>query len=440
MIATAVLAADYAGTLDLLDTSRIDTRATQPTPIVYTPGPGRLVLAGDVSTIAVARLHLAARRWDYMLAYSSSFSLTDFELGISSQVLQTGTTGIAWHDRFVHVTLSESASYGQLNSAQPYQQPAVPTQATMPAQTTMPSPTTMPGQTAMPAGATSTTLLTGRTPQNFTIASSDTSGSVAFLERRFNVSVGGGYRVSGGLGQDAQAYLPEQYGPRATIGMGYAVSRRDSLSVLATAQNTITPSGECFPPSTTPAQTSCRNDVPIAQLQAIFRRQFSRATSLSVGAGAAVLEAVTEEGQRELVIDPVGTATAIQQLDRYGTNTIALSVQLAPLVDVRTGLPSERIQAAASLSTQVSPSVRIVASSGFLKSLDGFVADPAPITALTGGLEARLHLDRGIDVALGAVAFWQDQPVNNLAAPTPSELSSETGYVSVTALVPTLDF
>jgi hypothetical protein len=439
MIATAVLAADYAGTFELLDTSRIDARATQPAPIVNTPGPGRLILAGDVSTIAVARLHLKQRRWDYMLAYSPSLSLTDFELGIPPQFLQAGTTGIAWHDRFVHLTVSESASYGQVNFAQPYQQAAVPGQATMPAQTTMPNPTTMPGQVAMPAGATPTTLLAGPA-QNFTTASSDTSGSVAFSGRRFNVSVGGGYRVSGGLGQAAQAYLPEQYGPRATMGIDYAVSRRDTLSGLATAQNTVTPSGQCFPPSTTPTQTFCRNDVPIAQLQAIFRRQLSRATSLSVGAGAAVLEAVTEEGERELVIDPVGTATAIHQLDRYGTETIGLSVQLAPLVDVRTGLPSERIQATASLSTRVSPSVLLVASAGLLKSLDGFIADPDPITALTGGLEARVHLDPGVDVALGAVAFWQDQPFTNAPPPTVSALSSETGYVSVTARVPTLDF
>src|SRR5580698_2032464 len=128
MIATAVLAADYAGTFELLDTSRIDARATQPAPIVNTPGPGRLILAGDVSTTAVARLHLNDRQWDYVLAYSPSFLLTDFELGIEPQVLQTGTNSIAWHDRFVGVTVSESASYGEINTAQPYQQPAVPAQ------------------------------------------------------------------------------------------------------------------------------------------------------------------------------------------------------------------------------------------------------------------------------------------------------------------------
>jgi hypothetical protein len=224
------------------------------------------------------------------------------------------------------------------------------------------------------------------------------------------------------------------------IGIGYDLSQTDNLSALATAQDTITPSGQCFPPSTAPTPTFCRNEAPITQLQAIFRRQLSRTTSLSAGAGAAVVEALTQAGQRELVIDPVASATAIEQLDRYGTDTLGLSIQLAPLVDIRTGLPSERVQATASLSTRVSDTVIVAASLGFLKSLDGFVADAAPITAFTASLEARVHINRRVDLSLGTVAFWQDQPVINAAAPTASELSSETGYVSVTARVPTLDF
>ncbi len=437
MIATAVLAADYAGTFELLDTSRVGARATQPAPIVITPVHGRLVLGGDASTTATARLHINDRRWDYLLAYSPSLSVTDFELGTAPQFLQTGTAALSLRERFVQVTVSETASYGELNTAVPYQQPVIPAQE--PGQA---PPAT--GQTVTP-GQTGQTPVPGMTPaagpvfaaqgqkaQDFSFFSSDTQGGVALFERRVAISVVGGYRRSGGLGQDAQAYLPAQFGPRASLAISYAVSREDTVITVASAQNTITPLGECFPLTNPPS--ICRTEAPILQLQELLQSRLSGTTSLSAGAGAAVDVAVTPAGERELVIDPVATATVIEQLDARRADTLGLSLQLAPLVDIRTGLPSERIQATASLSTQVSPSVVVISSAAILKSIDVPIHDPAPIVALSGSLEARLRISPEVDVGLGAQALWENQPGY------PPPLATETGYVNVTARVPTLDF
>ncbi len=377
-----------------------------------------------------------------MLAYSPSFSATDVELGTAPDVLQAGTAVVAWHDRFVRVMVAESASYGYLNSAQRFQKPDAPgltttTGKTTTGQTTTGQTTTPQQMTTMPGGTTPTTLL-GGAPQNFPFASSDTSGNITFFERRLNVSVGGGYRVGGGLGQSAQPYLPQQFGPRGAIAIGYVASRRDTFSTLAAAQNTITPYGQCFPPSTSPIPTFCRNEAPSAEVLETLRHELSRPASLSLGAGAAAIVTVTEEGQRELAIVPVATAALTEQLDDRGADSLGLAIQLAPLVDIRTGLLSERIQATASLSSRVSRSVIVIATAGLLKSLDTFLADPSPITALTGGVEARIQLSREIDVGMGALAVWQDQP--GYAAFGASDQGSETGYVSVTARVPTLHF
>jgi len=443
MIATAVLAADYAGTFELFDTSRIGARATQPAPIVDNPRPGRLILAGDASTTATARLHVNDRRWDYTLGYSPALSVTDFELGIAPQVLQTGIASVSLRERFVQVLVSEAASYGDISNAVPFQQPVVPAgqQVQTPATTGQPVPpgqTGQMGQTVTPgmAAATGPLLPNPGTlgPQTFAYFSSDTQGSVALSERRVALSVGGGYHRGGGLGQRAQAYLPEQFGPRAYITVSYAASRQDTVTTLATAQNTTTPSGPCFPAPIAPSTSTCRTEAPSAQLEELVQSRLNATTALSVGAGAAVAVEVTEAGERVLVIDPVGIASVLEQLDARRPDVLGVSIQLAPQVDLITGTLSERIQAMASLSTQVSPSIVLIGSAGILKSIDIAIREGSPIVALTGSLEARVRISREVDVGLGAQAFWENQPRY------PPPIATETGYVNVTARVPTLDF
>ncbi len=185
MIAAAVLLAQDAGTFDLLDTTRLGTRATQPALVLAGP-PRQVVLALDLSTTPTARLRMAERHWDWTLSYSPVLTATDVELGTEGGafLLHSGVATFAWRDRFVTVTLSEAGAYGTLNSALLYQLPAAPGQPT-PLQTA-------PDTTSIDFG------------------SSNTDGNVAVrLGRPVVVSLSGGYGVSGGLGTTPQGTLQQ---------------------------------------------------------------------------------------------------------------------------------------------------------------------------------------------------------------------------------------
>src|SRR5580700_4303846 len=121
MIVIAVLVAQYAGTLDLSDTTRVGLRITQncqPSQVVLPAGTPRCagppppvqsriaeqaLVAGDLSTTALARLRVSDRRWEYALTYSPTVTAPDIEIGFYPELLQSGTASAGWHDRFTQV-------------------------------------------------------------------------------------------------------------------------------------------------------------------------------------------------------------------------------------------------------------------------------------------------------------------------------------------------
>jgi hypothetical protein len=409
MIAAAVLLAQYAGTLDLLDTTRVATRATQPRPQLQSP-PREIALALDLSTSPTARLRMAERRWDWTLSYSPVLTATDVELGADGNLilLHAGVTTFAWRDRFVTVTLSEAGAYGTFNAALLYQLPAAPGQTT-------------PLQSAPTATAVD-------------FASSNTDGNVALrLGRPVVVSLSGGYSVTGGLGTLAQKTLSQQFGPRAGASVAVALSRADSVTTLASAHD-LTTSGLC--PGA--ANLFCRERTLLFQLQETLRHELSAVTTLSAGAGVAATETTeATNGQEVVVIEPVGTVAFTQRLSANRAANLTLSAQLTPFVDILTGIPSERAQLSAAVADPVSSSVLLTFTANAMRSVPILTSDPGSdrylLTLLSGGIEARIRLDPRLDLGIGVQAFWQDQ--DNFPA-----FSSEIGYVSVTARAPTLHF
>jgi hypothetical protein len=455
MIAAVVLA-QYAGTLEIFDTTRIDARATQPLPILPSP-PREVALAADAITLPTARLHLSDRRWDYTLTYSPTLGVTDIELGAAAQVLalNAGAASVAWHGRFVRVTVSESASYGVQSSGfiNQYPQPSIPGQTTpgqvtAPGQTTAPGQMTAPGQTAVP-GQTATATSAGPATL-FPFGSSLTSGAIQVLaNRRLTFSLFGGYSVYGDLtGNKADVEdgaLPKQFGPSAAASVAYAVSRTDSLVTQASAQETTTPLGFCVPLNVPPPIVYCRQVQPIIQVQETVRHQLSttEVLSMSAGASAAILPLTNEEAWGIL---PIGS---LSFTDRIGTpkdprdaTTLLLWAGLAPMVDVRTGLLSNRVQPTATFGTRVAPNTFLSVTAGLLQSVPIPQRDPSPLTALNGGVDIRVRLTRRIDVSVGIQAYWQEQLVYGaLPQSTTSAVSaSEIGYLSLTAHAPTLPF
>ena len=106
MIATAVLAADYAGTLELNEVTTLRGRGTQ--------GQGAGV---DFVEAPTASVRVADRLSSYTLTYSPTLTLPDFEEGIHPQLINVGNAIAAWHHRSTSFTVTEGAMYGVLDSA-----------------------------------------------------------------------------------------------------------------------------------------------------------------------------------------------------------------------------------------------------------------------------------------------------------------------------------
>ncbi|MGO9838158.1 MAG: hypothetical protein ACLP1X_28585 [Polyangiaceae bacterium] len=429
MIATTVLAAQYAGTLDLSDTTKVDARATSPPPIIEAPRLEKVVLAMDVSTIPTVRIRLLDRQLEYTLSYTPTLTAFDLEVGLSPLVLHTGFGTVAWHNRTIRVTLSEAGAYGQLNSALLYQQPTVPGQPTAVVQSA-PAPTTID------------------------FASSNTEASVSLRSgRSTTIVVSGGYMLSGGTSAFAQTVLPQQQGPRGSASVAYALSRIDNLTTLVSVQDATT-SGEC-PPLTTAAPALppsrqfsdavnaaideavqsplCVTRAGVAQVTETLRHRFSSTLSLSLGVGASAALVQAPAAGEELVIQPVGTVTLLDGLGRNDTRTLTVSANVTPFVDIRTGLVDDRAGATATLVEQVAPTITLRCTASALQSIPFPTIYPYPITLFTGGVEARNRLDRQLDFALGVQTLWQNQTGYGT-------LASTIGYVSVTARAPTLHF
>jgi hypothetical protein len=452
MLVTAVLAAQYAGTLDLLDTTRLDARASDPpTEVTVSNRPENILLAADLSNAATARLRVADKRWSYTLSYSPSITLPDLELDFDSvpastidpTVLQAGTAAIAWQDRFVSVTLSESGSYGILNTALPYQLPVAAIQTAPPAQAPTagqsptpgqtPTPTQTPAQTTAPAQAANTgqgNLLQQQALISY--GSSNTSlGVGARLGRRTTVSASGGYSLGGGLDPTARRVLPEQFGPSAGASIGYSPSRIDTFSVFAGAQSTVT-KGLCALGQAPPGTEFCRTVVPAGQILATLHRQLSPVTSFSLNAGGSVGVVENLDGSTEVAILPAGGATYTERFAGRGLTSLVLSAQVVPVIDILTGLPTTRFQAFATLSGPVKPKVQVSLTAAFLRSLP-IPTNDFPITSLSGGIDVRVRMSPRLDVVFGEQMFWQDQVGYG-------PLATFIGYVGVTARAPTLHF
>jgi hypothetical protein len=437
MIVTTVLAAQYAGTLDVSDTTRIGARNTEPVAIVTTTAGrrGEDLIAGDITTTPVARLHMTDRFWEYTLAYAPSITAADFELTFAPVVLHTGTASVGWHGRFVRVVVSEGLSYGELNSAflnaTPTSQGAEATGGTGTGQASTGGTTTGVGST------TSTTAVrTATSAGDIPFGSSNTTGSLAVVTGRHSrVSVSASYFTSGGLNSAAKAaQFPEQYGPSGTVAFSDSVSRTDALTTLVSGGETTT-SGICLPPPGQPVPTVnlfCVIQAPFASVQEVVRHTLSDASSLSATIGATAAISRTPY-VHEAVIEPILVGTFTESLDAQTAAAVTVSVGFVPTIDVRTGLPSNRGQATVSWAEPFASRTLLVFTGAALQSLPFPVADPYPISSLSGTLEARHRLDRQVDLGLGIQSLWQNQPPYG-------NLVSTVGYVSLVARLPTARF
>ena len=432
--APVVLIADYAGTLQVGDTSELRLRYSPPANGAGTPtGPataGSTPFGMDVYTQPQLRLRLLTHGgWEFLLGDAVTLTWEDVELGPCSTCLfyyDTGNASIGWRNRTVSINLSEDASGGLFTAlAGPLPQAVTPPGQMM--TSTQGPPTATVTQQALP----NTTIKTGSTHTALTMQ--------AQLNRQASMSLGVSYLLSGGLDAVSRETLPLQYGPRADASFTYSLTRRDQLVTMAYVMGSQFGVTQCFNPVTGLGETDamgnpleCEPDAWIEQISEGIRHAIGRQTELSLDAGVSAVEnRLTNGAAYDNRPFPNAHAALSHRFGPRGTSSVLVEANLLPVVDWRSGLVQERLQGQLSLLDEVAPRVTLhVAANGSTT-----VPTDAPLAAqLVGGLaEVTYKKSRTLLLTAGLRGWWQDQ------SPT-GAFSSFLLYLDVTVLAPALRF
>jgi len=431
MIPTVALAATVAGTLDLSDTTSVLFRASSqgaaavavPGAVPASPVNGAVSPVGvDLATIPRAFLRLTDRRWNYALSYSPQVWAPDVETGTASLehplLFQLATAAVTYQQGSLRISLVESASYGEFNSALLF--------APLPTQT---APTPLPmGQGSGQQGQSPPAAEPGQPPVGqppaFQIVPAQTTvhdgtsntdlGVSAPLSRRVTLRLGVGYLWGGGLDAQSQVVLPLQFGPRASASVTYAPSQIDRFSTSASGSSVESDGGVCIdgaqPASQPIAPTAeCREHAEFATLQETWGHSFSRVLALTVGAGVGVGYTRTETVPitETTSILPTGQLTVIYRFGHMATNVLIIGAQAVPTIDPLTGRVIEPISAALSLADDLTRRVRLryAMAAGQTVPFD----DPASVTAVNGNLAVDFRVARDVTATMGQSLLWQDQ-------------------------------
>ncbi|MDP9035922.1 MAG: hypothetical protein M3O50_14065 [Myxococcota bacterium] len=430
MLPPAVLIADYAGTLEVLDRSEARARATK-----QLSSTQDLTGGLDLFTQPLVRANVRDRHWEYVVSYMPSLTVLDLESGYNSQnvqLLNVGTASIGWRDRGVRVVVSEEATYGTYNSV------AQPPQSAQSGQAAGQATGQGAGTATVPATVTPTSPIL-LTPQTITFLSTRTLLAIASqIDTRTLFAVDGGYVWSGGLGAASRAVVPQQYGPRADVSFAYALTRSDQFVSNAYAQVTQFTDALCgtavatLMPAAAVGSALCSPQDQIAQITVGVRHGVSASTSFEIDAGAA---AARTRFDRDVPYDlkgyPSGRAAVTHRTGKGGHLTFETSAQLSPLIDPRTGLVSNFAQGQLSLTDPLTNTVT------FHTALTGAQTVPtdAPLAVgvVSGTVEMTFRLDRHVDLGFGGSGAWQTQ--NSLGS-----FFFAYGYLAVTVHAPALRF
>ncbi len=424
MIPAVLVAADMAGTLLLTDRTDARVRATQQSGAVgvgtqqIAPSSEGLEWGFDLANRATADLDAKNRYWDLKLTYSPDFTLTDLEEGFDLQVLQMGSASAAWHDRRVRLTLSETGSYGQINSAYAFIPGVGSVAGTMgtAGQTTTVNPPVSPQ--AAPA------------PQTLTFVSTSTTlRSDIQADRKVSFYLSANYTVSGGINS---ILLPETYGPRFDAGLTYAFARRDQLVTNAYAQAAIISTEQCIAPDGVAIDEFCHPEAQVAQLTEGLRHAFDPLTSLTLDAGAAVSRTRQKDAQPfGFAVYPVGVATFQHAYRGRDNLTLRADAEYQPVIDARSGYTASRIQGDLSFSDTIARHMRLTVTASASQTIPP--SAPLSLSLVRGEVDLDYQVSRLVDLTIGDSTGWQNQ------APL-GEFFSSYLFLAVTVAAPALRF
>jgi hypothetical protein len=435
--APVVIAADYAGTFEVGDSSELRARISSQATGGQSGESGM-----DAYTQPRVRLRVATRDdWEFVFGNAPILTWDNIELGPCSSCFtfyDTLDASVGWHDRTVSISLSEYASGGGFNTAVGPLPQATPAAAQMPGQMPGQGPTQMPGQ--MPMQMPPPQLLVpnnASAPTPAVVVSQSTHTALTLRARPDRVdslSLEIAYLTGGGLDARSRTYFPEQYGPRADASFAHALSRRDQAVTLAYASAAQFTSGQCYDAITGAlvGTQQCSPAAQVAQITEGIRHTIDRATTLSADVGiAGTRTRSTESVSYEENLYTSGNLELAQHFGPEGKSSILLGAYIAPMVDWRTGIVNERLRGHIALTEALTSLVT------FRATVDGSQTIPtdAPLaTSLLGGLaEVVYRSSRNVLLTVGLRAWWQQQSAFGT-------YSSYVLYFDVTAFAPALRF
>ena len=409
MIATAVLAADYAATLDLSDRSEVRVRSTQEltAPAGQPLTPPLAPLSIDLYTQPQARLHVGDRVWEWVVLYTPWLMLPDIELGVTPQFYQVGGTSVALHDRLVRVMVGEDASYGLVNSA--YLSPAQAVAGQPP--------------TIQPAAPPATLLLdSSRTYATASVRASRLALFTAGVE----------YLLSGGADAASRAVVPDQSGPHAWASLDYDVTRRDRLTTFASVQRSDFGTSPCATVAGEASGALCAPQDDLALAEETLTHKVSQAVALSLGAGGAVAsDRLSGDVPYNTVFFPVADAALRVRFGHEGRSLFQVYARLAPYVNLLDGIVANNLISEASIRDELTERIAVRVALGAAQTLP--TDTPAATSLVRGEVELDYRASRWVELALGERGFWQEE----LGLGT---FVSAFGFVGITVREPTLHF
>lgn len=421
-------------------TDRTEIRLREPgDPVPNQAAPAKR--AADVTLAPGAGLDIEYRRWSVFIGYGPRFTLRDFGGTPAPDLLNTGVLSVAHRWTHLTLTLTETASYGELPVAA-----LAPTAAASPGTTGVPniggmpggSPTgtpTMPGTPSgtpttpgMPTGGTTTGGTSGSTgtsslqgqPVPFQVktvhyAGSETDlASNAVLTSRSTLGIGIGYLYTGGIDARSRQVLPLTSGPNIWARWGYDLRHHNLLTTSARAYEYRTKL-EQTPGAQTPitsGETTVQTDV--ASAQESWTRQWGRRTTTTLAAGAGI---AGTKGKHAFPF-PVALASLTHGI-RTGPRGAILSLSLSGsediLVDRLTGLADVRGVLAGNAAWNLKRTT-VYATASRSQSLEK--ANPNAFTLTMAGGGVRQEFARIFALDGGVTAFEQkfDQTPTTTAA------------------------
>jgi hypothetical protein len=434
MLPSVVLLADYAGTLEVSNRTEFRVRLTEvpsgtafviATPGSSTPAAAATVPNPGLDLVDIPELHLDLKQHsaEYKLDYSAFTIEPDMELGATvPQVLQSAALGAAWHDERLRLGAIEYGQFGVQNSA--YLALASTT-------TTMPPPAQ---QSVQPLANPETV--------DYGASRSDLNLRYQFSRRSFT-EILLEYGIQGGLGAASQTILPVVQGPRAEALIGYKASRVDTVEThLIGATSSSTPI-DCSPYLINPLPNNelCQPNAYSAQLTEMWRRQLTRHSEVWIGAGPGlVLARLSPDYNYTHAVYPIvvagfqyaRTLESIKPVLRF-------DFQVAPLIDVRTGIIDDRAQGTLTLTVPIRY-LKLTGSLSGSRSVDPLFAEP--VTSILGNFEADYRLESYVSLGGGIRYAWQEQTLYDQTTQTKSTGVYSTGmlFVQATFRAPTLRF